>query len=54
MPEWCITCKSCLYLERLWVYAAQGDVDGVGDDEEACHPLGEEGTGEAWGRKGEP
>lgn len=26
----------------------------AGDDEEACHPLGEAGRGEAWGRKGEP
>lgn len=27
---------------------------GAGDDEVACHPLGEEGRGEAWGRTGEP
>lgn len=32
----------------------QGDADGAGDDEEACHPLGEEGREEALGRKGEP
>lgn len=28
-------------------------MDDVGDGDEAC-PLGEEGTGEAWGRKGAP
>lgn len=50
----CISCKNEAYLERLWVCAVQGDVGGAGDDEEACHPLGEEGRGEAWGRKGEP
>lgn len=42
------------YLERLWVCAVQGDAGDAGDDEEACHPLGEAGRGEAWGRKGEP
>lgn len=26
----------------------------AGDDEEACHPLGEAGREEAWGRKEEP
>lgn len=42
------------YLERLWVCAVQGDVGDAGDDEEACHPLGEAGRAEAWGRKEEP
>lgn len=31
--------KASLYLGRLWVCAAQGDVDDVGDDDEgACRP----------------
>ncbi len=42
------------YLGRLWVCAAQGDVDDVGDDGGACCPWGEEGRVEAWGRKGVP
>lgn len=43
-----------MYLGRLWVCAVLGDVDDVGDDEEACRPWGEVGRLEAWGRKGAP
>lgn len=46
--------KASLYLGRLWVCAARGDVDDVGDDEGACRPWGVVGRVEAWGRKGAP
>lgn len=46
--------KASTYLGRLWVCAGPGDVDDVGDDEEACRPWGEVGREEALGRKGAP
>lgn len=30
--------EKALYLGRPWVCAGQGDVDDVGDGEEACRP----------------